>query len=83
MDIMLRRKVIYRVTMDTENDLTAPVENSKWHNIRYEVYGLLCLSTSKDLLFNLDGLTSPNEEWVKLKTFHGNTNELRGHQLEN
>ena len=48
-----------------------------------EAYGLLCLSISKDLLFYLDGLTSPNEVWEKLVEIFGRTDEMRGHQIEN
>ena len=38
---------------------------------------------NRDLLFHLDGLTSPNEVWEKIKTLFGKTCEIRGHQLEN
>ena len=48
-----------------------------------EAYGLLCLSISRDLLFHLDGLTSPNEVWEKLADIFGKTDEMRGHQIEN
>ena len=43
----------------------------------------LCLSISRDLLFHLDGLTSPNEVWEKLVEIFGKTDEMRGHQIEN
>ena len=33
----------------------AAAEKIKWHNRRDEAYGLLCLSISRDLLFNIDG----------------------------
>ena len=46
-------------------------------------YGLLCLSISRDLLFHLDSLTSPNEAWEKLEEIFGNTYEMIGHQIEN
>ena len=66
MEILLRVKGIYRVTMATELDPNAAAGKIKWHNRRDEAYGLLCLSISRDLLFHLDGLTSPNEVWEKL-----------------
>ena len=56
MDILLRVKVLYRVTMETEADPNAATEKIKWHNRRDEAYGILCLSISRDLLFHLDGL---------------------------
>ena len=62
----MREKGLYKVTMAIEADPNAAAENIKWHNRRDEAYGLLCLSISRDLLFHLDGLTSPNEVWEKI-----------------
>ena len=83
MEILLREKGLYRVAMETEVDPNAAAEKIKWHNRRDEAYGLLCLSISRDLLFHLDGLTSPNEVWEKLVDIFGKTDEMRGHQIEN
>ena len=69
MDILLRSKGLYRVTMETKYEPNVEVEKSKCHNRRGEAYGLLCLSISRDLLFHLDGLTSQNEVWEKLQTY--------------
>ena len=69
--------------METEVEPNAAIEKIKWHNRRDEAYGLLCLSISRDLLFHLDGLTSPNEVWEKLVDIFGNTDEMRGHQINN
>ena len=83
MEILLREKGLYRVTMAIDAEPNAAAEKIKWHNRRDEAYGLLCLSISRDLLFHLDGLKSPNEVWEKLTDIFGNTNEMRGHQFEN
>ena len=83
MEILLREKSIYKVTMSTETDPNAVVDKMKWHNRRDEAYGLLCLSISTDLVFHLDSLTSPNEVWENLEDIFGNIDEMRGHQLEN
>ena len=83
MEILLRVKGLYRVTMATEVEPNAAVEKIKWHNRRDEAYGLLCLIISRDLLFHVDGLTSPNEVWEKLVEIFGNTDEMRGHKIEN
>ena len=40
-------------------------------------------SISRDLLFHLNGLTSPNEVWENLVDIFGKTYEMRGHQIEN
>ena len=66
MEILIRVKGIYRVTMEIEAEPNADAEKIKWHNMRDEAYGLLCLSISKDILFHLDGLTSPNEVWENI-----------------
>ena len=82
-EILLRAKGLYKVTMETEAEPNAAAEKIKWHNRRDEAYGLLCLSISRDLLFHLDGLTSPNEVWEKLTNIFGKTDEMRGHQIKN
>ena len=43
----------------------------------------MCLSISRDFLFYLDGLTSPNEVWENLEDIFGKTDNMRGHQIEN
>ena len=83
MEILLRVKGLYRVTMAIEADPNAVVEKIKWHNRRDEAYGLLCLSISRDLLFHIDGLTSPNEVWEKLVDLFVKIDEMRGHQITN
>ena len=41
MEILLREKCLYRVTMATEAEPNAVAEKIKWHNRRDEAYGLL------------------------------------------
>ena len=83
MEILLRVKCLYRVTMATDVYSYAATEKIKWHNMRDEAYGLLCLSISSDLLFHLDGLTSPNEVWENIVDIFGKTDEMRGHKIKN
>ena len=83
MEILLREKCLYRVTMEIEPEPNAAAEKIKWHNRRDEAYGLLCLSISRDLLFHLDGLTSPNEVWENLVELFSKIDEMKGHQIEN
>ena len=80
MDILLRAKGLYRGTMETKAYPNAYVEKIKWHDRRDEAYGLLCLRISRDLLFHLNGLTSPNEVWENLVEIFGKTKEMRGHK---
>ena len=79
----MRIKFLFKVTMETKVDPNAVAKNIKWHNKRYEVCCLLCLNISRDLIFHLDGLTSPNEVWEKLQTLFGKTDEMKEHSLEN
>ena len=78
MEMLLREKGLYRVTMEIEAQPNATAENIKWHNRRDEAYGLPCLSISRDLLFHLDGLKSPNEVWERLADLFGKIDEMRG-----
>ena len=48
-----------------------------------EAYGFICLSIYLDLIFHIDGLTTPNKLWTKIESFFGVQDEIRGHQLEN
>ena len=82
-EIFLREKCLYRVTMATKEEPNASIEKIKWHNRKDEAYGLLCLSISRDLLFHLDSLASPNEVWENIEDIFGNTDEMRGHQIKN
>ena len=59
--ILLRSKGLYRVSMALENEPNSIVEKGKWHNGLDESYGLLCLLVYLDLLFILDGFTTPSQ----------------------
>ena len=83
MVIQLRDKGIYKVTMGIEVEPNSVVVKAKYFNRLDGAFGLQCLIISRDILFHIDILTTPNEVWVKLETFFGKTDELHGHQLEN
>ena len=78
----MHSKGLYKVALALENKPNATVEETKWHNRLDEAYGFLCLSISPDLLFYLDGLTTPNQVWTQLESLFGVQDELRAHQLE-
>ena len=63
MVIQLRAKGLYRVTMGTEVEPNSAVENSKYFNRLDEAFGLTCLIISRERLFHVDSLTTPNEVW--------------------
>ena len=62
--------------------INAVIEKAKWHNRLDEAYGLLCLSISPNLIFNIDGFTTPNQVWTQLEFLFGVEDELRTHRLE-
>jgi len=44
---------------------------------------MLCLRISRDFLFHVDSLATPNELWLRLQDLYGKNDEMRGHKLEN
>ena len=69
--------------MGTKNELNADVEKYKYFNRLDEAFRILFLSISRDILFHVDILTTPNESRLKLESLFGKTNDMRGHRLEN
>ena len=65
-DILLCSKGLYRISLALENEPNVVVKKAKWHNRLDEAYGFLWLSISPDLLFHIDGLTTPNQLWTKI-----------------
>ena len=43
----------------------------------------MCLSISRDILFNINGLKTPKEVWDKLASLFDKQDDLRIYQLEN
>ena len=72
MEIQLCAKGLYRVTMDTEQDLASVIDKAIFLKNKGEAFGFLCLSVSQDILFHLSRLKTPKEIWDKLETFYGN-----------
>ena len=55
MDIFMRIKGFYRLTMEIEAEPNVAIDNMKWNNMGDEVYGILCL--------NLETLFSILMDW--------------------
>ena len=70
MEIQLRARGLYWVTMDIEEDPTHVIDKDRFLNKKDEAFGFLCLSISRDLLFHLSGLKTPKEIWDKLETLY-------------
>ena len=75
--ILLCRKGLYKVNLALENEPDVLVEKAKCHNKLDEAYGFLCLFISSYLLFHLDGLTTPNQLWIKLESLFGVQDEFK------
>ena len=71
MQIVLRNKGLYMVTMGKEVELQKPLENSKYLNKLDETFGFMCIHISRELIFHLDGLKTPREVWQKLESPFG------------
>ena len=59
MEIQLRARGIYRVTMDTEKEPASVTDKARFLNKKDEAFIFLCLSVFWDLLFHLSGLNTP------------------------
>ena len=67
MEIQLCSRGLYRVTMDTEEELGSAIDKSRFLNKKDEAFIFLCLSVSWDLLFHLSRLKTPKKIWGKLE----------------
>ena len=83
MEIQLRARGLYWVTMDTKEKPTHVIDKAIFFNKKDEAFGFLCLSISKDLLFHLSGLKTPKEIWDQLASLYGKQGDLRVYHLEN
>ena len=66
MEIQLRARGLYQVTMETKEEPTHVIEKSRFLNKKDEAFGFLCLSISRDIIFHLSRLKTPKEISDKL-----------------
>ena len=76
MQIALRNKGLYRVTMGREVEPQQYLEKSKYMNKLDEAFGFMCIHISRELLFHLDGLKTQKEVWDKLESLFGKQDEI-------
>ena len=69
--------------MDIEEEHTHVIDKARFFNKKYEAFGFLCLSISKDLLFHLSGFNNLKEIWDQIDSLYGKHDDLRVYQLEN
>ena len=67
MQVSLRTLGLIRMTMGRETELHHPTKKNKFLNQLDEAFGFLSTHISRDLLFHLEGLKTPKEDWEKLE----------------
>ena len=67
MQVFLRKLGLCRMKMGREIEPHRPTEKNKFLNRLDEAFGFLCNHISRDLLFHLEGLKTPKEDWEKLE----------------
>jgi hypothetical protein len=82
MEIFLRGRGLYRLTMAMETKPTSSIEKSKYLNRMDEAYRALCMHMSPELLFHVSTCKTPNEIWTTMEGLFGKQDEMRGHMLE-
>jgi hypothetical protein len=80
--IHLRTKGLYRLTLNTDIELTSAIEKSKYLNWMDEALITICSLISPDLLFHISSCKTPNEAWTTLEGLFGKKDEMRGHMLD-
>ena len=77
MEIQLRTRGLYRVTMDTEEEPNHVVDKARCFSKMDEVFGFLCLFISKDILLHLSGLNTVKEFWDQIASLYDKQDDLR------
>ena len=83
MEDVLQSKGLFRISSGKEIEATDDDKKIKWANGCDEARGLIGMSISTDLQFNISGIDEPHKAWEKLESVFSKHNEIRGHQLEN
>ncbi len=72
----LRIRGLFRITMETEVEPTSAIEKSRYFNRMDEAFSILCLSISPELLFHVESCSTPNEVWKILERLFGKQDEI-------
>jgi hypothetical protein len=78
----LRRRGLYRLTMNTKIEPTSAIEKSKYLNQMDEAFGTICSPISLELLFHISSCKTPNESWTTMEEIFGKQDKIRGHMLK-
>ena len=78
MEMQLRSKQIFRLTMDTEAEPVLNHDKEKYFNKIDATYGCVCLSISWDIIFHIKWLKTPKKVW----SLFDKQDNLRVYQLD-
>jgi hypothetical protein len=67
----LRSRGLYKLTMNTDTELTSIIEKSKYLNRMDEAFGTICSLISPDLFFHISSCKTPNEAWTTMEGIFG------------
>jgi hypothetical protein len=70
-DLHIRSKGLYRLTMATMIKPTSSIEKSKYLNRMDEACGTICSPISPELLFHISSCKTPNEVWTTMEGLFG------------
>ena len=76
---LLRGKGLYRIGTGQESKRTDGDKTTKWENKQDQARGLIGISITQDLRFNIQDIDSPDGAMKKLNTIFGIKNEIRAH----
>jgi hypothetical protein len=71
MIVHLQSRGIYRLTMNTDTELTSAIEKYKYLKRMDESFGTICSFISPELLFHIYSCKTPNEAWTTMEGIFG------------
>jgi hypothetical protein len=74
MEVLLRSKGLYQITLGKEKTPIDDDKKVKWANRSDEARGLIKMSISPDLRFHLKEIDDPNETWENIESVYGKLN---------
>jgi hypothetical protein len=74
MEDLLTSKGLYRLTLRKEKEPTDADKKVKWDNRSDEEHGIIIMSMSPNLRFNLKEIDDPDESWENIESVFGKHN---------
>ena len=71
MNLSLCKQGYFRIILGREVEPHHPAESNKFLNRLDGAFGSLCTHISRDILFHLEGLRTPKEDWENIEVLFG------------